>query len=69
MKSHGHLTWELVVLIVVILLVQGIWLFIDARHRSRWPWLWGGWGLLQFPGPTIFYLLFVRKVWKVWRRS
>lgn len=66
MSQHGHLTWQSIVLVVAILLTQGIWLFVDAHKRSRWPWLWGLWGLLQAPIPTIVYLLVVRKVWKYW---
>ena len=54
---HGHLPWEVIVLLVIVLLTQGICLFIDARKYSRWPWFWGCWGLLQVPLPTIVYLL------------
>ncbi|GGG09228.1 sigmaY antisigma factor component [Paenibacillus abyssi] len=50
-------------LIVLILLSQSTWLFIDARKRGSYPWFWGMWGLIQFPGPLIFYWLFVRKRW------
>jgi hypothetical protein len=62
MTPHGHLTWETIVLVVAILLVQGTWLFIDARKHSRWPWFWGLWGLIQAPVPTVVYLFTVRKL-------
>lgn len=64
MSHQGHLTWEGTILIVAILLIQGTFLFIDARKRSKWPWLWGLWGLVSAPIPTIVYLFVVRKIWK-----
>ncbi len=54
----------LLILIAVILLTQGTFLFLDARKRNAYPWLWGLWGLMSAPTPTIIYLLVVRKVWK-----
>ncbi|WP_289141939.1 sigmaY antisigma factor component [uncultured Brevibacillus sp.] len=44
--------------------IQGTWLFLDAKKRSRFPWLWGLWGLTSIPTPLLVYLLVVRKVWK-----
>ncbi|KHF37826.1 hypothetical protein [Halalkalibacter okhensis] len=55
-------TFELYVLIpllVVVLLTQSILLFIDAKKKGSFAWFWGIWGLIQFPMPTVFYLLFV----------
>ncbi|WP_274649141.1 sigmaY antisigma factor component [Paenibacillus humicola] len=51
-------------LIAAILLSQSTWLFADARRRSRYPWFWGVWGLIQFPLPLLFYWLIVRADWK-----
>lgn len=48
------------VLIPLVLLSQAVWLFVDARKRSRYPWLWGLWGCIQFPFPLIVYWLIVR---------
>lgn len=45
--------------LIIALLTQGIWLFIDARKREANSWFWGIWGLIQLPMPTLFYLLFV----------
>ncbi|MBS4218586.1 transcriptional regulator [Bacillus sp. FJAT-49711] len=42
-----------------ILLVQSILLFIDAKKKGALAWLWGMWGLIQFPLPTIFYYFIV----------
>lgn len=66
--SQEHLPWPLYLLVAVILLTQGIWLFIDARKHSSHPWFWGLWGLIQAPVPTLVYLLVVRKVWRRWKK-
>ncbi|WP_040948762.1 hypothetical protein [Gorillibacterium massiliense] len=50
-----------IILVGVLLLGQGTWLFLDARGRSRYPWLWGIWGLIQCPTPFVVYLFVVRK--------
>ncbi|MCL7746694.1 transcriptional regulator [Halalkalibacter alkaliphilus] len=55
-------TFELYVvlpLVVVLLLTQSTLLFIDAKKKGSFAWFWGIWGLIQFPLPTVFYLLFV----------
>lgn len=52
------------VLLAVLLLTQGTILFIDARKRGAHAWLWGIAGLIQFPGPTIAYLICL-----LWRRK
>lgn len=50
--------------VIPILLAQSIYLFIDARKRDSFPWFWGLWGLIQAPMPLLFYLLFVRKIFR-----
>ncbi|WP_139367598.1 transcriptional regulator [Bacillus alkalicellulosilyticus] len=57
---------ELSVLLLVlpVMLIQSILLFIDAKKKSRFPWFWGLWGLIQFPLPTLFYLLLVVRPYK-----
>ncbi|MDF2927387.1 MAG: hypothetical protein K0R57_6301 [Paenibacillaceae bacterium] len=64
-------TDELLVLVALmpVLLAQGLYLFIDARKRGRYPWLWGLWGLIQAPTPLVVYLIVVRKIYKNWRRT
>lgn len=47
------------VLVGVIMLTQGTWLFLDARRRGARPWLWGLLGLIQCPFPTLLYWLLV----------
>ncbi|WP_066068271.1 sigma-Y antisigma factor component [Neobacillus soli] len=50
------------IVVVVILLLQSIYLFMNARKHNHNYWLWGIVGLIQAPMPTLFYLLFVRKI-------
>jgi hypothetical protein len=50
--------------VVVILLMQSIFLFTNARKHGHNYWLWGILGLIQAPMPLLFYLLFVRKIWR-----
>ncbi|WP_108671948.1 sigma-Y antisigma factor component [Peribacillus acanthi] len=57
---------ELVMLpfVVVILLAQSIFLFIDARKHGHNYWFWGIVGLIQAPMPILIYMLLIRKVYK-----
>ncbi|MBB3112172.1 hypothetical protein FHS18_004250 [Paenibacillus phyllosphaerae] len=57
--SQGEI-WVLA-LVVILLICQSTWLFIDARKHSRFPWFWGLWGLIQSPMPLLFYWLIVRR--------
>ncbi|AEP92930.1 conserved domain protein [Bacillus subtilis subsp. subtilis str. RO-NN-1] len=43
----------------LIVLAQGIFLFIDAKKRNRMAWVWGIVGLIQAPMPLICYYFFV----------
>ena len=55
-------TFELYVIlpiVILLLLTQSTLLFIDAKKKKSFAWFWGIWGLIQFPMPTLFYLLFV----------
>ncbi|WP_062108083.1 hypothetical protein [Bacillus niameyensis] len=42
-----------------LLLAQSIFLFIDAKKKGSYAWIWGIWGLIQLPCPTIFYYFIV----------
>ncbi|MEH7012728.1 sigma-Y antisigma factor component [Neobacillus niacini] len=53
-----------IILVAAILLLQSILLFIDARKRNHNYWLWGIVGLIQAPMPTLFYLIFIRKIFQ-----
>lgn len=56
-------------LLAALLLAQSGWLFVDARKRDSYPWLWGLWGLIQFPLPLLVYLVVVRKGFPFKRRK
>ena len=58
----NELSLYTIIIVVLILMMQSIYLFIDARKRNHNYWLWGIVGLIQAPMPTLFYLIFVRKI-------
>jgi hypothetical protein len=58
----NELSPAMIIIVAAILLLQSIFLFLDARKRNHNYWLWGIIGLIQAPMPTLFYLLFVRKI-------
>lgn len=57
------MTLAVLIFVPILLLCQSTWLFKDARKRSKYPWFWGVWGLIQFPMPLIFYWIVVRSGW------
>ena len=59
-----ELSLPVIILVAAILLLQSIFLFLDARKRNHNYWLWGIVGLIQAPMPTLFYLVFVRKIFR-----
>lgn len=61
---RGDLTLPIIILVAGILLLQSTYLFLDARKRNFNYWLWGIVGLIQAPMPTLFYLIFVRKIFR-----
>jgi len=45
----------------LLVFIQGLWIFYDARRRKeKWYWLWGLFGLLNFPSSLIIYLIITR---------
>jgi hypothetical protein len=60
----NELSPTMIILVAAVLLLQSIFLFLDARKRNHNYWLWGIIGLIQAPMPTLFYLLFVRKIFR-----
>lgn len=69
LEKLGDIPVWLLVLIGATAVCQSTWLFVDAKRRSRFPWFWGLWGLIQIPMPFIIYWLVVRKGWPVRRRK
>lgn len=58
--------WPILVPVGLILLLQGTWLFLDARKHGGKAWFWGCWGLIQFPLPLLTYS-FLK--WRRYRRE
>ncbi|RXZ83681.1 sigma-Y antisigma factor component [Paenibacillaceae bacterium] len=51
----------LIIAVVIILFLQGAWMFRDAERNGHNKWLWGLLGLIQFPTYLLIYMLFVRR--------
>ena len=50
-------------LAIPIVLIQGTWVFYDARRRKeKYYWLWGIFALLNTPGNLLIYLLVTRVI-------
>lgn len=46
---------------LIIDIIQGFWIFTDARKRQeKYYWLWGLFGLLNVPSSIIVYLIVTR---------
>ncbi|WP_163101731.1 sigma-Y antisigma factor component [Peribacillus alkalitolerans] len=56
--------WVILPFVIIILLAQSIFLFIDARKHGHNYWFWGIVGLIQAPMPILIYMLLIRKVYK-----
>lgn len=51
----------IIILAFVLVLIQGTWLFLDARKRElgKMAWFWGIWGSTTLPLPLLLYWIFV----------
>jgi hypothetical protein len=53
----------LLIIVIPILLIQGAWVFYDARRRKeKYYWLWGMFALVNTPGNLLIYLLVTRVI-------
>ncbi|AFQ59721.1 Putative sigma-Y antisigma factor component [Bacillus subtilis QB928] len=62
MRGETRMTQTEIIITVaacLIVLAQGIFLFIDAKKRNHMAWVWGIVGLIQAPMPLICYYFFV----------
>ncbi|MEK3879999.1 MULTISPECIES: hypothetical protein [unclassified Paenibacillus] len=61
MKELQEIPVWIWIILAAVLLLQGTWLFRDARDRGQGmkAWFWGIWGLTGAPSPAVCYLLFV----------
>ncbi|GAA0723443.1 hypothetical protein GCM10008905_16060 [Clostridium malenominatum] len=62
MKLDGLQLIGLIILIPILLL-QGLWMFNDAKKRGEKNyWLWGIFGILNTPSNLIIYLIVTRTI-------
>lgn len=61
LKSIPLFLW---IIIILILMTQATWMFIDASKRGEKKWLWGLFGLINAPSNLLIYLLVTRVVLK-----
>ncbi|WMT40333.1 hypothetical protein RE628_24465 [Paenibacillus sp. D2_2] len=66
MKTDSLPIWVWL-LVFLALFTQGLFMFLDARRRGRRAWLWGLWGLMNFPLPVVVYSIAV--IWLDRRRG
>jgi hypothetical protein len=53
----------LLAIAIPVLLIQGAWVFYDARRRKeKYYWLWGMFALINTPGNLLIYLLVTRVI-------
>ena len=63
MVLSNNLLITLLVIIIPILLIQGAWVFCDARRRKeKYYWLWGIFALMNTPSNLLIYLLVTRVI-------
>lgn len=59
-------TKKIVIALIIVapfLLIQGLWIFNDARKRKeKYYFLWGLFGLLNTPNSLIVYLIVTRLI-------
>jgi hypothetical protein len=67
-NDFSVITWWEWVIIAVLLLSQGIFIFQDAQKRGAKAWLWGLYGLTQVPTPLIVYYFCVIRKYKKKRK-
>jgi ABC-type Co2+ transport system permease subunit len=50
---------------IPLVLLQAVWIFLDARKRKEKKyWLWGLFGLINFPQSLIVYLVVTRIIFE-----
>lgn len=60
--SNNSLIIALAIFIPIVL-IQGTWVFYDARRRKEnYYWLWGIFALMNTPGNLLVYLLVTRVI-------
>ena len=50
-------------IVIPLVLIQGAWVFFDARRRKeKYYWFWGIFGLMNIPSSLLIYLLVTRVI-------
>jgi len=63
MVGRDNLIFIILAIAIPILLVQGAWVFFDARKRKeKYYWLWGIFALVNTPSNLLIYLLVTRVI-------
>lgn len=61
--KYNKLYLAALIIVIPILILQGLWIFKDAKKRGeKYYWLWGVFGLLNTPGNLIIYLIITRVI-------
>lgn len=49
------------IILIILLLCQGLWVFLDARKRGeKYYWLWGLFCSINIPSNILVYLIVTR---------
>jgi hypothetical protein len=65
MDFSNHSLIIALAILIPIVLIQGTWVFYDARRRKeKYYWLWGIFALMNTPGNLLVYLLVTRVILK-----
>lgn len=68
--SNEKISTGLLLMVFILLLCQALYIFSDAKKRNeKYYWLWGLFGLLNFPSSLIIYLLVTRVILKNKRKT
>ncbi len=60
----------LILVLLPIAIVQGLWIFQDAKKRGeKYYWLWGLFGILNVPSNLLIYLIVTRVIIKKQKNS
>ncbi|AZT90042.1 hypothetical protein ELD05_04905 [Caldicellulosiruptor changbaiensis] len=63
--SDEKISMGLLIILFFLLMAQAVYIFFDAKNRGeKYYFLWGLFGLLNFPSSLIIYLLITRVILK-----
>jgi len=63
--SYEKIPLGLLIILFTLLMAQAVYIFFDAKNNGeKYYFLWGLFGLLNFPSSLIIYLLITRVILK-----